>query len=359
LEWHKARKQAAVLTAHVEKDRTGILAGQTIAWPTYDKLARPLLGPWRHAGDDAEGGRSGPQDAEALARQEAEQLQRSAELAAAHTTRIGAAETVAALQQVGGELTARSRWTSRAGLGPRACGVFPAACKAESGWMQRDNALNKGSQQRVTAAVGPRRPPSGALSLVEIHLAIAPPAVTSASVRGPRPAMAKIASVCRSCVGLPRAGDFGLPAFVDQIDARHREARHADCQLFWRLAGVCPLGPTGLISAAREHCAPPSWLAPASPFAHGRLQYSRSELDGYCAEEFLERTPMRRCILALVAITVTVAPLQGDDTWPQFAAIAAAWSPRAPFPNPGPKENVVWSADIKGRGWVVAGGLGR
>src|SRR5262249_54473593 len=48
----------------------------------------------------------GQQDAEALARQEAEQFQRSADLAAAYTTRIGSAETVAALQQVGGELTA-------------------------------------------------------------------------------------------------------------------------------------------------------------------------------------------------------------------------------------------------------------
>src|SRR5262249_37060127 len=48
----------------------------------------------------------GQEDAEALARQEAQQLKRSAELAAAYTTRIGSAETMVALQQVGGELTA-------------------------------------------------------------------------------------------------------------------------------------------------------------------------------------------------------------------------------------------------------------
>ena len=45
LEAHKAdRKQTAVPVAHVEKDRTGVLAGRTIPWPTFDNLARPLLG---------------------------------------------------------------------------------------------------------------------------------------------------------------------------------------------------------------------------------------------------------------------------------------------------------------------------
>src|SRR5262249_38328766 len=99
LEWHKARKQAAVLTAHVEKDRTGILAGQAIAWPTFEKLAQPLLGllgatQAAMPTDDE----VGQQDAEALARQEVQQLERSAELAAAYTTRIVSAETVVALQ---------------------------------------------------------------------------------------------------------------------------------------------------------------------------------------------------------------------------------------------------------------------
>src|SRR5262249_58181533 len=76
LEWHKARKQVAVLTAHVEKDRTGILAGQAIAWPAYDKLAQPLLG--LLGGTQATMPTEeevGQQDAEALPRQEAEQLQ--------------------------------------------------------------------------------------------------------------------------------------------------------------------------------------------------------------------------------------------------------------------------------------------
>jgi hypothetical protein len=46
------------------------------------------------------------QDAEALARQEQERVQRSGELAAEYVARLTLAETVAALQQVGNELTA-------------------------------------------------------------------------------------------------------------------------------------------------------------------------------------------------------------------------------------------------------------
>ena len=54
LEAHKAnRKDVAIPLAHVEKDRTGILAGQSIPWPTFDNIARPLLG---LSGHDTGGG---------------------------------------------------------------------------------------------------------------------------------------------------------------------------------------------------------------------------------------------------------------------------------------------------------------
>ena len=53
MESHKAsRKETAMPLAHVEKDRTGILAGQSIPWPTFDNIAKPLLG---SAGHDAGG----------------------------------------------------------------------------------------------------------------------------------------------------------------------------------------------------------------------------------------------------------------------------------------------------------------
>jgi hypothetical protein len=107
LEAHKAdRKELAVPLAQVEKDRTGVLAGQAIAWPTFDNLARPLLGllgPTQAVLPSDE--EVGIQDAEALARQEFEQTEHSAELVAEYTTRFALAATLADLQRVGGELT--------------------------------------------------------------------------------------------------------------------------------------------------------------------------------------------------------------------------------------------------------------
>jgi hypothetical protein len=108
LESHKPSKKAqAVPTAHVEKDRTGVLAGQTIAWPTFANLAQPLLGllgatQAAFPTDDE----VGLQDAEALAKQEREREQHSAELAGQYLTRMGQSSTVVELQRIGGELTA-------------------------------------------------------------------------------------------------------------------------------------------------------------------------------------------------------------------------------------------------------------
>jgi hypothetical protein len=100
------RKKPAVILAHVEKDRTGVLAGQSIPWPTFEKIARPLLGllGTKQAAvpsDDA----VSLQDAEALARQEVERMQRSTELGNGYTTRFGLADAVATLEQIAKELT--------------------------------------------------------------------------------------------------------------------------------------------------------------------------------------------------------------------------------------------------------------
>ena len=107
LESHRPGKKAtAVPTAHVEKDRTGVLAGQTIAWPRFENMARPLLGllgttQAAPPTDDE----VGVQDAEALARQEREHAQRSADLAGRYMVRMAQADTVADLNRVAGELT--------------------------------------------------------------------------------------------------------------------------------------------------------------------------------------------------------------------------------------------------------------
>jgi hypothetical protein len=108
LENRKEHKKAvAVPTAHVEKDRTGVLAGQTIPWPGFDNIGKPLLGLLGTTQaallTDEE---VGVQDAEALARQEKEHVQRSEELAGKYTARLLRTETLAELQQIGGELTA-------------------------------------------------------------------------------------------------------------------------------------------------------------------------------------------------------------------------------------------------------------
>jgi hypothetical protein len=101
-----AKNKPTILVAHVEKDRTGVLSGQTIAWPTYDNVAKPLLGllgtTQAAALTDDE---VGQQDAEVLARQETERMRRSAELAALYTTRIGKADGIAKLECIAKELT--------------------------------------------------------------------------------------------------------------------------------------------------------------------------------------------------------------------------------------------------------------
>jgi hypothetical protein len=107
LESHKAnRKAPATILAHVEKDRTGILAGTTIEWPGFDTIAKPLLGLLGSTQtpvpcDDEVAMR----DADALERQEEERLRRSAEVATEYATRIAAASTAEELRRVGQQLT--------------------------------------------------------------------------------------------------------------------------------------------------------------------------------------------------------------------------------------------------------------
>jgi hypothetical protein len=108
LESHRpAKYKPAIPVAHVEKDRTGVLAGQTIAWPTFDNVAKPLLGllGTKQAAQQTDD-EVGQQDAEALARQELEREQHSVEMAAQFTARFGQADGIAALERVGKELTA-------------------------------------------------------------------------------------------------------------------------------------------------------------------------------------------------------------------------------------------------------------
>jgi hypothetical protein len=108
MEAHKAtRRQPAVILAHVEKDRTGVLAGSTIEWPTFDNLAKPLLSllGTTHAAvpsdDDV-----ALRDSEALERREEQRRELSADVASDYAARIAEAGTPEELRQVGRQLTA-------------------------------------------------------------------------------------------------------------------------------------------------------------------------------------------------------------------------------------------------------------
>jgi hypothetical protein len=96
--------------AHVEKDRSGILAGTSIAWPTFDNVARPLLGllgaTQAAVPSDDE---VGLLDAEARARQEGDRVQRSVELAEQYASRFVQADGVGALERIAKELTPQAK----------------------------------------------------------------------------------------------------------------------------------------------------------------------------------------------------------------------------------------------------------
>jgi hypothetical protein len=107
MEFHKAnREDAAVPVAHAEKDRTGVLSGRTILWPAFENIAQPLLGLLGTAHMSVPTDEQvSLQDAEALARQEAERARHSAELSASYAARMAQAADVATLQWVGQEVT--------------------------------------------------------------------------------------------------------------------------------------------------------------------------------------------------------------------------------------------------------------
>ena len=84
LEMKRTSKDVAIPTATVEKDRSGVLAGQTIAWPGYDNIAVPLIEIFRTG---------------------SMKMDNSNEVTESYLSRITQSATLAELQAIGEELT--------------------------------------------------------------------------------------------------------------------------------------------------------------------------------------------------------------------------------------------------------------
>jgi hypothetical protein len=96
----------SVITAFAEKDRTGVLAGQTITWPNFDNICKPILallgGTQAKIQDDEEVGRI---DAERLSEEEKKRIEESAKLLEKFKARFIMCEGLEQLKQIGKEIT--------------------------------------------------------------------------------------------------------------------------------------------------------------------------------------------------------------------------------------------------------------
>lgn len=95
-----------VIAAFAEKDRTGIIAGRLIQWPTFENVIAPMLAilSGEQAATPSED-EAATQDAEALQQAEKQRAQHSHELAEKFKARIQLAEDQAELKAIAGELT--------------------------------------------------------------------------------------------------------------------------------------------------------------------------------------------------------------------------------------------------------------
>lgn len=100
------KDKSSVITIFAEKDRTGVLAGQTIPWPTYEKIIAPLLpllgGKQAIIPSDDE---SGQADADKLAEKERTKAQESANLCKELKAKMDLCKSKKELDEIGKTLT--------------------------------------------------------------------------------------------------------------------------------------------------------------------------------------------------------------------------------------------------------------
>ncbi len=100
----KARESIPTLFA--EKDRSGILQGLAIEWPTFEKVIAPLLGILGHTQAQMQSEETAAHlDSEALDRQEREKAARSRALADRYKARFQLADSLAELDAISKEIT--------------------------------------------------------------------------------------------------------------------------------------------------------------------------------------------------------------------------------------------------------------
>lgn len=107
MECIKNRKGEGIVQAFAEKDRTGVLQGKTIQWPSFENLCQPIL-PLLGAGqqgkvaseDDVASG-----DAEQRAKEEQEKAAKSQRILEKFQARITLCESLEELKTIGGEIT--------------------------------------------------------------------------------------------------------------------------------------------------------------------------------------------------------------------------------------------------------------
>jgi hypothetical protein len=101
----KVHKES-VITAFVEKDRSGVLSGKSFEWPTFDTVIKPLLGLFN--GEQAalpSQEEAATQDIEAMTQEARQKVQESAALALQFRAKFDLAEDATTLKELGKELT--------------------------------------------------------------------------------------------------------------------------------------------------------------------------------------------------------------------------------------------------------------
>ena len=106
MEASKAKDEPSVITAWAEKDRTGVLAGKIIRWPTFENTIAPILplliGKQAKMQDEDD---AAIKDAEALNAAEDKKQLKSSELATDFIARLMLAKTAEAVEAITKELT--------------------------------------------------------------------------------------------------------------------------------------------------------------------------------------------------------------------------------------------------------------